>query len=117
MCDPYDRWGLKHDTYDFMFNANMVHISPWKCTESLFANAGEILKSQGRLFMYGPFAVDGKLEPKSNQEFDTTLKLNNAEWGIRDLRDLEAEASRSEITLEQVIDLPANNKLVIWKKE
>ena len=46
-----------------------------------------------------------------------TLKLNNAEWGIRDLRDLEAEASRSEITLEQVIDLPANNKLVIWKKE
>ena len=117
VCDPYDRWGLKHDNYDFMFNANMVHISPWKCTESLFANAGEILKSQGRLFMYGPFAVDGKLEPKSNQEFDSTLKLNNSEWGIRDLRDLEAEASRSEITLEQVIDLPANNKLVIWKKE
>jgi hypothetical protein len=63
VCDPYDRWGLKYD---------MVHISPWKCTESLFANAAEILKSQGRLFMYGPFAVDGKLEPKSNQEFDTT---------------------------------------------
>ena len=54
---------------------------------------------------------------KSNQEFDTTLKLNNSEWGIRDLRDLEAEASRSEITLEQVIDLPANDKLVIWRKE
>ena len=67
--------------------------------------------------MYKPFAVDDKLELKSNQEFDTTLKLNNSEWGIRDLRDLEAEASRSEITLEQVIDLPANNKLVIWKKE
>ena len=44
VCDPFDRWGLKHDTYDFMFNANMVHISPWKCTESLFANAGEILR-------------------------------------------------------------------------
>jgi len=117
VCDPYDRWGLKHDTYDFMFNANMVHISPWKCTESLFANAGEILRSQGLLIMYGPFAMDGVLEPKSNQEFDTTLKLNNSEWGIRDLRDLEAEASRSEINLEHVIDLPANNKLVIWKKE
>ena len=49
--------------------------------------------------MYEPFAVDDKLELKSNQEFDTTLKLNNSEWGIRDLRDLEAEASRSEITL------------------
>ena len=69
------------------------------------------------LFMYGPFAQNGILEPKSNQEFDTTLKMNNSEWGIRDLRDLEAEASRSEINLVEVIDLPANNKLVIWKKE
>ena len=75
------------------------------------------LRSQGLLFMYGPFAIDGVLEPKSNQEFDTTLKMNNSEWGIRDLRDLEAEASRSEINLVEVIDLPANNKLVIWKKE
>ena len=120
VCDPYDRWGLKHDTYDFMFNANMVHISPWKCTESLFANAGEILKSQGRLFMYGPFAVDGKLEPKSNQEFDTTLKLNNSEWGIRDLRDLKAEASKSYIALEEVIDLSTavakDRKLLVWRK-
>ena len=75
------------------------------------------LRSQGLLFLYGPFAIDGVLEPKSNQEFDTTLKMNNSEWGIRDLRDLEAEASRSEINLVEVIDLPANNKLVIWKKE
>lgn len=117
VCDPYDRWQLKHDKYDFIFNANMVHISPWKCTEFLFANAGEVLKSKGILFMYGPFAINGILEPKSNQEFDTTLKLNNAEWGIRDLKDLEAEASRSDIHLVEILDLPANNKLVIWKRE
>lgn len=117
VCDPYDRWQLKHDKYDFIFNANMVHISPWKCTEFLFANAGEVLKAQGYLFMYGPFAVNGVLEPKSNQEFDTTLKLNNAEWGIRDLKDLEAEAARSDIHLSEILDLPANNKLVIWKHE
>ena len=28
--------------YDFMFNANMVHILPWKCTETLFANARDL---------------------------------------------------------------------------
>ena len=117
VCDPYDRWGLQYETFDFIFNANMVHISPWKCTECLFANAGEILNPQGLLFMYGPFANDGVLEPKSNKEFDATLKLNNPDWGIRDLRDLEGEASRSDIVLQEVIDLPANNKLVIWKRE
>ena len=26
VCAPLDRWGLKHDTYDFMFNSKMVHI-------------------------------------------------------------------------------------------
>ena len=121
VCDPYDRWGLKHDTYDFMFNANMVHISPWKCTESLFANAGKILKSQGRLFMYGIFTVDGKLESKDNQDYDARLRQNYPGCGIRDLQDLKAEASKSEIALEEVIDLSrevANDrKLLVWKKE
>ena len=115
VCEPYDRWGLKHETYHYIFNANMVHISPWKCTESLFANAGVILEPNGLLFMYGPFAQNGILEPKSNQEFDAALKLNNSEWGIRDLNDLEAEAARSNIALDEVVDLPANNKLVVWK--
>ena len=115
VCDPFDKWKLRYDKYDFMFNANMVHITAWKCTECLFANAGEVLKPDGILFMYGPFAMDGKLEPKSNEEFDKNLRLNNPDWGIRDLKHLEAEASRSDIYLEEVLDLPANNKLVIWR--
>ena len=115
VCEPYDKWGLLHENYDFIFNANMVHISPWKCTESLFANSGVVLKPGGLLFMYGPFAINGVLEPKSNKEFDATLKMNNAQWGIRDLADLEAEASRSDISLVEVLDLPANNKILVWK--
>lgn len=116
VCDPYDRWSLPHENYDYIFNANMVHISPWKCTESLFANAGVVLKEGGFLFMYGPFAINGVLEPKSNQEFDKTLQMNNPQWGIRDLNDLEAEASRSQLCLQEVMDLPANNKILIFKK-
>jgi hypothetical protein len=117
VCAPYDHWGLKHDIYQFIFNANMVHISPWKCTESLFANAGVLLDKGGRLFLYGPFKINGHLEPKSNRDFDETLKMSNLDWGIRDLADIEAEASRSNIVLDQVIDLPANNKLVVWRHD
>ena len=99
----------------------MVHILPWKGTERLFANAGEILKSQGRLFMYGSFSVDGKLESKINEEYDASLRLNHPGCGLRDLRDLKAEASKSKITLEEVIDLSRevakDRKLLVWKKE
>ena len=115
VCDPYDRWRLPHENYDFLFNANMVHISPWKCTESLFANAGVVLKQGGILFMYGPFAINGVLEPKSNQEFDKTLKMNNPQWGIRDLNELEVEASRSQLYLLEVMEMPANNKILVFK--
>ena len=121
VCDPLDHWGLKHDTYDFMFNSKMVHILPWKGTESLFANAGKILKSQGRLFMYGILKMNGKLESKRNQDYDARLRLNYPGCGIRDLRDLKLEASKSEITLEEVIDLSREDakdrKLLVWKKE
>ena len=47
-----------------------------------------MLKNGGKLLMYGPFAVDGVLQPQSNVDFDLSLKLNNPEWGIRDIRDL-----------------------------
>ena len=121
VCDPVDCWGLKHDTYDFMFNSKMVHILPWKGTVSLFANAGKILKPQGRLFMYGSFSVDGELESTRNQEYDASLRLNHPGCGIRDLWDLKAEASKSEIILEEVMDLSRetakDRKLLVWKKE
>ena len=120
VCAPLDCWGLKHDTYDFMFNSKMVHILPWKGTESLFANAGKILKSQGRLFMYGIFKVDGNLESESNQEYDARLRQNYPGCGIRDLQDLKAEASKSFIALEEVIDLSTavarDRKLLVWRK-
>ena len=71
--------------------------------------------------MYGSFSVDGKLESESNQDYDATLRQNYPGCGIRDLQDLKAEAFKSEITLEEVIDLSRENagdrKLLVWKKE
>ena len=61
-------------SYDFIFNANMVHIAEWKCAEGLFKLAGKVLRPDALLFQYGPFAVDGVLEPESNVSFDSMLK-------------------------------------------
>ena len=64
-------------SFDYLYNANMVHISEWECTEGLFKLANKVLRPDGAtglLFMYGPFAVDGVLEPESNLYFDSMLK-------------------------------------------
>ena len=64
-------------SFDYIFNANMAHISEWRCTEGLFKLAGKVLRrghGTGLLFLYGPFAVDGVLEPESNVRFDSMLR-------------------------------------------
>jgi hypothetical protein len=102
--------------YDFVVNVNMIHISPWQCTLGLFAGAAEMLKSGGRIVMYGPFAVDGVLAPQSNVDFDRSLRLNDPEWGVRDIRDVEEVAAKENFILDGCLDVPSNNKILIWKK-
>ena len=60
--------------------------------------------------------MDGTLEPESNRSFDQNLRGMNVEWGIRDIRDLEVEAAREQLELVKVVDMPANNKMLIFKK-
>jgi hypothetical protein len=102
--------------YDYVLNINMIHISPWPATLGLFSGAARMLRVGGKLFLYGPFAVDGVLEPQSNVDFDRSLKLNNPEWGVRDLRDLEAVAANENLVLEESHKLPVNNRILVWKK-
>ncbi|XP_052894868.1 methyltransferase-like 26 [Anopheles moucheti] len=103
--------------FDYMLNINMLHIAPIACTKGLFHNASELLKRSGLLITYGPYAVDGLLTPESNVRFDASLRRQNPEWGIRDTRDLCKMAIDKGISLQESIDMPANNKCLIWRKE
>lgn len=48
-----------HGTLAAVININMIHISPYACTEGLFACAAEVLRPGGFLFCYGPYNKDG----------------------------------------------------------
>lgn len=117
-------WGNEHRNFsefegffDFMLNINMIHISEFACTEGLFENAGKLLKKQGKLFTYGPYAENGVLVPESNVSFDKGLKSQNADWGVRDIVLLEQVAGRNGIKLVERVEMPANNKCLIWVKD
>src|SRR6516164_6933955 len=77
-----------------LFCANVIHIAPWRVAEGLFAGAGEVLRADGHLFLYGPFKRDGKHTALSNAVFDTSLRDGNPEWGVRDIADIEQLAAR-----------------------
>ena len=108
--------GLLGGSFDAVLCINMIHISPYRCTEGLFELSGALLHSGGRLFTYGPYGEDGVISPDSNVAFDATLRRQCADWGIRDVRNLEEEASKNGLGLEASHQMPANNKLLAWKK-
>jgi hypothetical protein len=95
---------------------NMIHISPWAATAALMHGAGALLVEGGVLYLYGPYRVEGRHTAPSNEAFDTSLRAQNAEWGVRDLAEVAKVANARGLDLVETIPMPANNLSVIFRK-
>ena len=95
---------------------NMIHIAPWSACLGLMAGAGRILKRGQILYFYGPFMRDGEHTAPSNESFDDRLQVENPEWGVRDLDDVVDAASSQGFDLAEVVEMPANNLSVIFRR-
>lgn len=96
---------------------NMIHISPWAATLGLLAGAARVLPPGGVLLLYGPYRRDDVVTAPSNEEFDRSLRLRNPAWGLRRLEDVTAEAAKQRFRRSEVVDMPANNLCVVFRRE
>lgn len=99
-----------------VFCANVIHIAPWRVAEGLFTGAARYLRSDGRLFLYGPFKRDGKHTAMSNAVFDTSLRQQDAEWGVRDIAEVEKLAAGVGLVLVETVQMPANNMILAFQR-
>jgi hypothetical protein len=97
-----------------IFCANVIHIAPWRVAEGLFAGAGRLLRADGWLFLYGPFKRDGAHTAVSNAVFDSSLRDNNPEWGVRDIAELEKLAMAAGLHLVEIAEMPSNNLVLVF---
>jgi len=102
--------------FDAVFTANTAHIMPWPAVVAMFDRLGTLLPPGGRLCQYGPFNYGGKYTSESNARFDLWLKQMDPARGIRDFEAIEALASQAGLMLEADHALPANNRLLHWRK-
>jgi hypothetical protein len=108
------RWPIEQA--DALVCINMVHISPWSATEGLMGGAGALLKIGAPLYLYGPFRRAGFATAPSNEAFDADLRGRDPAWGVRDLDDVAACAQAAGLKLEQVVEMPANNLSVVFRR-
>lgn len=99
-----------------MLCINVLHISPFTVTQNLITGAGRFLRSDGRLFVYGPFIHDGRHTASSNEAFDASLRAQNPDWGVRDIDALAALAVEHGLELNAATPMPANNFVLTFAR-
>lgn len=109
-----DVWPLERA--DAVICCNMIHIAPWEAAVGLAAGAGRILPKGGTLYLYGPYRRGGRHTAPSNEAFDLDLRRRDPAWGVRDLEAVTALAQAQGFDAPEIIDMPANNLSLVFKR-
>ena len=68
------------------------------------------------LFLYGPYRRGGRHTAPSNEKFDADLRAHNPAWGLRDIGELAEVADRAGFALAEIVDMPANNFSLVFRR-
>ena len=112
--DVTGRW--PEGPYDAVFSANTAHIMSWSAVEYLFRGVGAVLESGGYFALYGPFNFGGNYTSESNRNFDAWLKTRDPFSGIRHFEDLNRLAETNGLAFAEDIEMPVNNRILVWRK-
>ena len=100
-----------------VFSANVIHIAPPAVTRGILSGSGRHLAPGGLLILYGPFVENGRHSGEGNARFDAGLRAENAEWGLRDIADLAADAAPLGLSMTTQLTMPSNNRLLIFRRQ
>ncbi len=109
----HDPWPKQQ--FDAIYSANTAHIMPEEAVEAMFAGVSVALKSGAPFLLYGPFMYDGEHTSESNWRFDRWLRSSEPHRGIRDVAWLKEIATSLGLVLEEDIEMPVNNRILIWR--
>lgn len=105
---------VNSELFDAFFTANTAHIMQKEAVEFMMDKVNACLPKHGVFCQYGPFIENGTFNSQSNEEFHHRL-LSEGYGGYRSLDELKQWAP--DLVLQERIDMPANNLMLIWRKK
>ena len=109
-----EEWGVPET--EAIFTANSLHIISKESVKNFILKAGEILRKSGRLIVYGPFKYNQRFTSSSNADFDNMLRERSSDSAIRDFEWVCDLCESENLFLETDFAMPANNRLLLFKK-
>lgn len=103
--------------FNAVFSANTVHIMSWPAVRAMFDGIGKVLADEGLFVLYGPFHFGGRPSAPSNAQFDRWLRERDPASGVRNFEDLNALAAAAKMAFAEDIEMPANNRILVWYKQ
>ena len=104
------------DRFDAAYTANTSHIMSLNAVSIMFQQLGKRLPAGGIFCQYGPFNYEGQFTSDSNARFDTMLRQREKHMGIRDFDDIASFATDNGFELLDDVEMPANNRILVWQK-
>lgn len=102
--------------FDCVFTANTLHIMSWEKCLLLFDDMSRHLPSGALFMVYGAFNYNGDFTSESNRKFETWLKERDPQSGIRDFERVKSELESRDWTFVKDLEMPANNRFLVFKK-
>jgi cyclopropane fatty-acyl-phospholipid synthase-like methyltransferase len=102
--------------FDVVFTSNTLHIMGWDLCLQFFDDLSRSLPKDALFIVYGAFNYNGQYTSESNKDFDRWLKEKHPESGIRGFEEVRDELAQRHFQLVDDIEMPANNRMLVFKK-
>lgn len=109
-ADDTNIWPIAN--IDAVYTANTTHIMQPSEAQTMMQLVANNLPVGGIFCQYGPYTFQGRHSSESNKSFDQHI-IGQGCGGIRDIEELKLWANNMDLL--EIVTMPANNFLLIWK--
>lgn len=110
-------WSQTTGKLNLIVVVNLLHLISTAETQTLLKEAAQALALNGVFLLYGPFMRGGELTSQGDLRFHESLMHSDPNIGYKDDFDVIEWASNAGLNTAEVLEMPANNLCLIFKRQ